>query len=109
MARLTARARDALAALLAEKGLPPDLPIRIRLGATTPVESFVFEFGSQPGPEDACEESQGLRLVLDPAARARLETTEIDYLDDLLDRGFTFSSGSSGSCCDSEPPPRLEV
>lgn len=89
--RVTPAARAALRALLGEKGLAPDLAVRVSPGALgAPGTSWVFTFDAQPGGDEVLLEADGVRLVLGAEVREHLRGHTLDYLDDLLNRGFVF-------------------
>lgn len=89
MLRVSARAAQEIRSALAERGLDPRMPLRIELpGEDAEGFRWVFRFGDEERPDDQLVVTSGLKIRLDPAAAARLEGCELDYLDSTMNRGF---------------------
>ena len=61
--------------------------------------SYVMNLEPRPGLGDEVFEVDGLRVFVDPKSYLYLEGTQLDFNDDLTNRGFVFKNpNSSGTC-----------
>jgi iron-sulfur cluster assembly accessory protein len=97
--RVSDRAAQALLRIFQERGLNPSLGLRIAF-PPDPGGAFryVFRFEAESRPEDLRIAAGPLEILLDPQLAAKLEEVELDYLDDLLNRGFRFRGDPRPGC-----------
>lgn len=61
--------------------------------------SYVMTFDQQDKPDDLTFESHGLKVVLDGEAQPYLDSTVLDFNDEVNKRGFVFNNpNASGTC-----------
>lgn len=112
MLRFTPRALAELRKILAGRGLEPGRGLRISRHPD-PSQGFryLFEVAPAVAREDRVLDLEDLRVVLDPAAAEALAGYQVDFLDDLLNRGFVFRSpdAGAGSGCGTCTDPGLPV
>lgn len=61
-----------------------------------------FQYGmsfDDSKPDDHVEESEGLQILLDPASRAYLDGSLIDFDDGLQGKGFEIKNPNAASTC----------
>jgi iron-sulfur cluster assembly accessory protein len=61
-----------------------------------------FQYGmsfDDPKPEDVELESQGIRVLLDPASRAYLDGSIVEFDDGLQGKGFEIRNPNAQSTC----------
>ncbi len=61
--------------------------------------SYVMSLEDQPGLGDEVFEAEGIRVFVDPKSYLYLEGTELDFNDDLTNRGFVFKNPQSSGTC----------
>ena len=111
MFRVSDRALHVLLGMLEEQGLDPACGLRIT-PHPTPGEGFrfLFRFAPEPILDDRIVQVGPLSIRLDPGTFTRLEGVELDYVDDLLNRGFRFRGAEDGGCgCSGTRDSALEV
>lgn len=113
MLRISERAREALLSLLRDKGLSPGIGLRIGLHpAPEGGFRYLFRFGPEHREGDTLVPVGPLTIRLDPRACEALDGVELDFVEDLLNRGFRFRGGEPdpGGCgCSHEVAGGLEV
>ena len=62
-----------------------------------------FSYGlmpeKEPGLDDTIEESNGIKIVIDPISTRYLSGSTIDYADNLVGGGFTFQNPNAKGTC----------
>lgn len=61
-----------------------------------------FQYGmsfDEAKPDDACCESEGVAMLLDPASAAYLTGTRVDFDDGLQGKGFEIQNPNAQSTC----------
>ena len=61
-----------------------------------------FQYGmsfDEPKPDDAQFESEGVRLIIDPASLAYMQGSSIDFDDGLHGKGFEIKNPNAQSTC----------
>lgn len=61
-----------------------------------------FEYGfalDQPGQEDHIQESQGVKVVVDPFSAPYIENAVVDYYEDFRGAGFSVKNPNAKSTC----------
>jgi iron-sulfur cluster assembly protein len=88
---ISKRAEEELLAILAGRGFSSEAGLRISI-LSEPQEGYRyrFHFGVEEAEGDALVQAGPLVVRLDPSACRALEEVELDFLEDLLNRGFVF-------------------
>ena len=63
--------------------------------------AYGMALDNDPRPDDAVEDLDGLRILVDPASAPYVEGAEIDYVDSLMGQGFQITNPSfarTGGC-----------
>src|SRR5690349_438306 len=84
---------------LMQKENKPELGLRIgvRAGGCSGM-SYMLGFDS-PKPDDAVEEHDGVKVLVDPQSAMYLSGIELDYVDGLQGKGFTFKNPNATRSC----------
>ena len=62
--------------------------------------AYVVDYADEIGPEDRVFETQGVRLVVDPASLPQLDGTQVDFVtNNLLNKGFEFRNPNVRESC----------
>ena len=62
--------------------------------------AYVVDYADEIGPEDLVFESEGVRVVVDPASLPQLEGTEVDFVtNNALNKGFEFRNPNVRDSC----------
>ena len=96
---VTPTAAEKVKALLAGRGKPS---AGIRIGIRTKGCSgmtYTLEFADARTPFDEVVETQGVTLLIDPKATMFILGTEMDYREDKLESGFTFTNPNEKGRC----------
>ena len=104
MARMQAmKVTDAAAlrikALLAKRGKPS---LGIRVGVRSRGCSgltYTLEYADEKGKFDEIVEDKGVTILIDPKATMFILGTEMDFIDDKLQSGFTFTNPNEKGRC----------
>jgi iron-sulfur cluster assembly protein len=104
MARFQAMSvTDAAAARVRELLSQRDKPaIGIRVGVRSrgcSGMSYTIEYADEKGKFDEVVEDKGVTVLIDPKATMFLIGTEMDYVDDQLQSGFTFKNPNEKGRC----------
>lgn len=76
--------------------------VGIRLGVRTSGCSgmaYKLEFVDATEPEDLVFESNGVKVVIDPKSLPYLDGTELDFVREGLNEGFTFNNPNVKDAC----------
>ncbi len=98
MITLTPRAADRVRTMQAEANAPAKL---LRVFVETGGCSG-FQYGmsfDEPKADDATFESEGLKILLDPASLAYLSGSRVDFDDGLHGKGFDIQNPNAQSTC----------
>jgi iron-sulfur cluster assembly accessory protein len=68
--------------------------------------AYGMALDNEPRPDDAIEEFNGVKILVDPMSAQYVEGAEVDYVDGLMGRGFTVTNptaevkngGGGGGC-----------
>lgn len=78
----------------------PQLGLRVRVVAGgCSGYSYDLAFDDQAQPNDKIFESNGIKVMIDERSYGILEGTELDFVDTMLGRGFTFNNPNAKSSC----------
>ncbi len=98
---VTDAAADRVKALLAARDKPA---LGIRVGVRSrgcSGMSYTIEYAEEKGRFDEVVEDKGVTILIDPKATMFLIGTEMDYVDDKLQSGFTFKNPNEKGRCGS--------
>ena len=99
MIRLTPRAAQQIRTMHAEAGAGEDKLLRvfIETGGCSGLQ-YGMSF-DEPKADDTQCESEGLRILLDPASATYLDGSQIDFDDGLQGKGFEIKNPNAQSTC----------
>ena len=96
---LTDAAADRIRALLAKRGKPA---VGIRVGVRSRGCSgltYTLEYADEKGRLDEMVQDKGVTVLIDPKASMFIIGTEMDYVEDKLQSGFTFRNPNEKGRC----------
>ena len=96
---LTDAAADRIRALLARRGRPA---VGIRVGVRSrgcSAHTNTLEYADEKGKLDEVVEDKGVTVLIDPKASMFIIGTEMDYVEDKLQSGFTFRNPNEKGRC----------
>jgi iron-sulfur cluster assembly protein len=96
---VTDAAAERIQALLVKRGKPS---VGIRIGVRSRGCSgltYTLEYADEKGKYDEVVEDKGVTLLIDPKASMFIIGTEMDYVDDRLQSGFTFRNPNEKGRC----------
>ena len=96
---LTDAAADRIRALLAKRGKPA---VGIRVGVRSRGCSgltYTLEYVDEKGKLDELVQDKGVTVLIDPKASMFIIGTEMDYVEDKLQSGFTFRNPNEKGRC----------
>ncbi len=96
---VTDTAAERIQALLAKRGKPS---LGIRVGVRSRGCSgltYTLEYADEKGKFDEIVEAKGVTILIDPKATMFILGTEMDFVDDKLQSGFTFRNPNEKGRC----------
>lgn len=96
---LTPAAIDRVRHLLAQRGKPS---VGIRIGIRTKGcsgLSYTIEYADEKGAFDEAMEVEGMTILIDPKATLFILGTEMDFIEDKMQSGFTFNNPNEKGRC----------
>lgn len=96
---LTEAAAQRIQALLAKRGKPS---VGIRIGVRSRGCSgltYTVEYADEKGKFDEIVEDKGVTVLIDPKASMFIIGTEMDFIEDKLQSGFTFRNPNEKGRC----------
>ena len=96
---ITDAAADRVKSMLAGRGKDS---AGVRIGVRTKGcsgMSYTLEFADEKGPFDEIVEDKGVTVLIDPKATMFIIGTEMDYVEDTLESGFTFTNPNEKGRC----------
>ncbi|HVJ55372.1 MAG TPA: iron-sulfur cluster assembly accessory protein [Aliidongia sp.] len=96
---VTEAAAERVKALLAQREKPS---VGIRVGVRSrgcSGMSYTIEYADEKGRWDEVVEERGVTILIDPKATMFLIGTEMDYVEDKLQAGFTFKNPNEKGRC----------
>jgi iron-sulfur cluster assembly protein len=96
---VTDSAADRIRALLSKRGKPS---LGIRVGVRSRGCSgltYTLEYADEKGKFDEIVEDKGVTILIDPKATMFILGTEMDFVDDKLQSGFTFRNPNEKGRC----------
>lgn len=100
LVQLTEKAAGEVKRILEEKKMSASTGLRLSLkGGGCSGMTYVLDFAEEGAPTDTELESLGVRLLVDETAVPFLQGLQIDFIDDLLNRGFKFENPNAAHSC----------
>jgi iron-sulfur cluster assembly protein len=96
---VTDAAAQRIQALLAKRGKPS---VGIRVGVRSRGCSgltYTLEYADEKGKFDEVVQDKGITILIDPKATMFIIGTEMDYVEDKLQSGFTFRNPNEKGRC----------
>jgi len=96
---VTESAAERIRALLAKRGKPS---LGIRVGVRSRGCSgltYTLEYADEKGKFDEIVEANGVTILIDPKATMFILGTEMDFVEDKLQSGFTFRNPNEKGRC----------
>ena len=96
---VTSSAAERIKALLAKRGKPS---LGIRVGVRSRGCSgltYTLEYADEKGKFDELVEDKGVTILIDPKATMFILGTEMDFVEDKLQSGFTFRNPNEKGRC----------
>ena len=96
---VTESAAERIRALLAKRGKPS---VGIRVGVRSRGCSgltYTLEYADEKGKFDELVEDKGVTILIDPKATMFILGTEMDFVEDKLQSGFTFHNPNEKGRC----------
>ena len=96
---VTEAAAQRIQALLAKRGKPS---VGIRVGVRSRGCSgltYTLEYADEKGKFDEVVQQKGVTILIDPKATMFIIGTEMDYVEDKLQSGFTFRNPNEKGRC----------
>jgi iron-sulfur cluster assembly protein len=96
---LTDAAAERIRALLSKRGKPA---VGIRIGVRSRGCSgltYTLEYADEKGRLDELVQDKGVTVLIDPKASMFIIGTEMDYVEDKLQSGFTFRNPNEKGRC----------
>jgi len=96
---VTDHAAQRIQALLAKRGKPS---VGIRIGVRARGCSgltYTLEYADEKGKLDEVVQDKGVTILIDPKATMFIIGTEMDYIEDKLQSGFTFRNPNEKGRC----------
>ena len=98
--QLTSAAAEEVNRILAEKAMSEETGLRVSLkGGGCSGMTYVLDFAENPEEGDEVLKTNGVKVLVDPSAISFVKGLEIDFVDDLLNRGFKFSNPNASHSC----------
>ena len=100
MIKLTEKSASKIKQILSEQKVVdiPLLRVGIKAGGCSGF-TYTMDFDSRPSKFDKLFKSQGLNILCDKKSLIWIKGTEIDWSDNLMDRGFRFLNPKAKSSC----------
>ena len=100
MVTLTKRAATVLLNIMQDQGVTDDTKIRVGVkGGGCSGFTYTVDFDSYKSKFDLEFESYGLSVLVDKKSHLYIKDTEIDWSNDLNDRGLKFDNPSAKGTC----------
>ena len=61
--------------------------------------AYALEFVDVSNPDDACFETHGVKVIVDPRSLGMLAGTELDFVREGLNEGFKFNNPNAKANC----------
>lgn len=95
---MTAAAADHVRRHLKNRGKGVGIRLGVRTSGCSGL-SYVLEFVDETQPEDEVFEFNDVKLLVDPKSLLYLDGTELDFVRDGLNEGFSFNNPNVKEAC----------
>lgn len=97
---LTAQAADKVRRLMADPSQQDATGLRIKVvGGGCSGLSYQLALEREPAEDDHVQESEGIRVFIDPKTYLFVNGTQVDYHETMMESGFSFQNpNATGSC-----------
>jgi iron-sulfur cluster assembly protein len=96
---ITEAAAERVRALLSKRGKPSaGIRISVRTKGCSGL-SYTLEYADERGKFDEVVEDKGVTVLIDPKATMFILGTEMDYVEEKLQSGFTFKNPNEKGRC----------
>ena len=95
---LTENAARRVAWIAARQSKPPILRLAVDGGGCAGF-TYKFELADRPDGDDAVTETDGVKLVVDPASLELVQGSAVDFVEDLGGAAFKVSNPNAASGC----------
>jgi iron-sulfur cluster assembly protein len=100
MITLSERATTEIRRIMEEQSIPATAGLRIGVkGGGCSGFSYTLGFDTQNRPEDQVFEVSGVRVFCDAKSFLYLDGTELDFVESLMGRGFSFKNPNAKNSC----------
>ena len=100
MVNLTEKAANKILSIMKEQKVSDDTGLRVGVkGGGCSGFTYTVDFESRKGKFDLEFESFGLNILVDKKSHLYIKDTEIDWSDNLNDRGLKFNNPSAKGTC----------
>ena len=100
MITMTERAAREIKRIFAEQKMPENTYLRVGIkGGGCSGFAYTLAVADKPAEDDEVFTSLGVNLLTDPKSDLFLNGTEIDFNDELLNRGFMFKNPNAKESC----------
>lgn len=97
---LTEKAAEKIKGVFKRDDMPEEAHLRVGVkGGGCSGFSYTLDVASRPAADDEVFESNGVKIACDPKSYLYLNGTEVDFNDDLLQRGFVFNNPNAKARC----------
>ena len=100
MIQLSERAVAEIRRIQEEQSIPATAGLRIGVkGGGCSGFSYTLGFDTQERPDDQRVEIEGVRVFCDPKSYLYLDGTVLDFVENLMGRGFAFKNPNATNTC----------
>ena len=100
MVKFTKRAVKVISNIMNEQKVSDDTRVRVGVkGGGCSGFTYTVDFDSRKGKFDLEFESHGLNILVDKKSHIYIKDTEVDWSNDLNDRGLKFNNPSAKGTC----------
>ena len=95
---ITAAAADQIRRVLEERGAGLGLRVSVKPSGCSGY-SYVLDFADEAEGDDTCFEEHGVKVLVAPEALEMLDGSEVDYVNEGLNRFFRFNNPNVKDQC----------
>ena len=100
MITFTEKAASKVLSIMSEQNVSGDTRVRVGVkGGGCSGFTYTVDFDSRKGKFDLEFESHGLNILVDKKSHIYIKDTEVDWSNDLNDRGLKFNNPSAKGTC----------
>jgi iron-sulfur cluster assembly protein len=95
---VTAKAAARIRKALQQRGRGIGLRVAVKTSGCSGY-AYALEFADALAPEELSFDSEGVRLLVDPASLPLLDGTQLDWVREGLNEGFRFANPNASATC----------